>query len=176
MESLKYKITEDDYMKILRSDNYNYVYNKNLNTLIRWGKDKNDNPMWAPFGPEYVIVEAKGMKLELFTVAMDTLNANRTITTVNLLGLVEPCDGYKIQYCLDRGMVPIFNINLENEEEAGFFSAYVDNKGIVKPVSSYSEGIDILEVDNFFKQIWYSNMFKTYRYYKLQEKACNSIQ
>lgn len=176
MESLKYKITEDDHMKILHSENYHYVYNKDLTTLIRWGKDKNDNPTWAPFGPEYIIVDTTNMSMELFTVIINTLNTNRTITIVNLLGMVEPCDGYKVQYCLDQGITPLLNINSETNEEAGFFSAYVDNKGIVKPVSSYSEGVDIISVNNFYTDIWQSIPFRKYRYEKLQEKACNSIQ
>ena len=169
MEPLKYKITEDDHMKILHSENYNYVYNKNLMTLLRWGTDKNDNPTWAPFGPELIIVDCKDMSMELFTVIVNTLNTNRTITTVNLLGLVEPRDGYKVQYCLDQGIAPLLNINSENTEEAGFFSLYVDNKGIVKPVSSYSEGIDIMQVNNLYTDIWNSILFKKYRWERLSE-------
>jgi len=176
METLKYKITEDDHMKILHSENYNYVYNKDIMTIIRWGKDKNENPVWSPFGPEIVIIDCKEMSMELFTVVVNTLNANRTITTVNLLGLVEPCDGYKVQYCLDQGIAPLLNINSEIKEEAGFFSLYVTNNGSVRPASFCSEGIDIMSVDNFYKDIWQSILFKKYRYEKLQERACNSIQ
>ena len=168
--TLKYKITEGKYTKILHSDGYNYVYNKNLKTLIRWGADKKDNPIWAPFGPEHVDINIKDMSMELFTVIIDTLNTNRTITTVNLLGLVEPCDDYKVQYCIENEITPLFNNTLDNEEEAGFFSLYVDNKGIVRPVSSSSEGIDIMSVSNFYTDIWQSVLFKKYRWQKLQER------
>ena len=172
---LQYQITEDEHKKTLTSVGYNYVYNKDIGILISWGRTKEENPVWCPFGPTYAIIDVTNMSMELFTVIIDTLNANRTITTFNLLGLVEPSDGYKIQYCLDKGIVPRWDRNLETEEEAGFFSVYVDSTGIVRPVSSYSEGIDILSVDNMYNDLWQSTLMKTYRYKKLQERACKDI-
>lgn len=176
MEPIKYKITEDDHMKILHSENYHYVYNKDLITLIRWGKDKDEDPIWSPIGPELVIVDTTDMSMELFTVILNTLNTNRTITIVNLLGLVEPRVEGMADYCIELGITPLFTNPLEDKEEAGFFSLYVDSKGIVRPVSSSSEGVDIMSVENFYRDLWQSDVFKKYRYIKLQEKACNSIQ
>jgi hypothetical protein len=169
METLKYRITEDDHMKILHSKEYNYVFNKDLTTLLRWGKNKDDNPIWAPFGPEVIIVDVNNMSMELFTIIINILNTNQTINTVSLLGLANTQDGHKVQYCIESGLTPLLNINIESEEEAGLFSAYVDNKGLVKPISSYNEGIDIMGVNNFYIEIWNSNLFKKYRWEKLQQ-------
>ena len=175
MGTLRYSITEDDHKKALTSEYYNYVYNKDLNVLLRWGVNTKDNPMWSPFGPDYIIVDIEGMSMELFSVVVGTLNANRTITTVNLLkGLVEPCDNYAMQYCINQGVVPLFNLNSETIEEAGFFSAYVNNEGIVSPVSSYPGGIDILDIDNLLTDLWNSELFMTYRWEQLNNRNKNN--
>ena len=86
---LQYQITEDEHKKTLTSVGYNYVYNKDIGVLISWGKTKEENPVWCPFGPTYAIIDVTNMSMELFTVIIDTLNANRTITTFNLLALTK---------------------------------------------------------------------------------------
>lgn len=168
--SLKYQIQETEILKSLTSEEYNYVFNKELLTTIRWGKTKQENPIWAPFGPEYIIVDVQDMSMETYTILLDVLNANRTITIVNLLNVVANKHNAHILHTFAQDLIPISERDLENPEEAGLFSLYVDNKGIVKPVSECSEGIDILSVNNFYVDVWQSPLFKKHRWEMLQRR------
>lgn len=51
------KLIESDNAKILRSDSYNYNFNKNNGLFIRWGKTVDENPEYSPFGPEILDCE-----------------------------------------------------------------------------------------------------------------------
>lgn len=50
-------IAERDEFKMLRSPNYNFVFNKKTGFFARWGKTKEDDPQWSPFGPEILDLE-----------------------------------------------------------------------------------------------------------------------
>jgi len=51
------KIVETRNEKLLRSENYNYAYNKNTGFFARWGKTPQDDPQMSPFGPEILDLE-----------------------------------------------------------------------------------------------------------------------
>lgn len=48
MKDRKMKILENNTKKIVMSKDYNYIFNKNNGIFIRWGKDKEDDPLYAP--------------------------------------------------------------------------------------------------------------------------------
>lgn len=50
------KIFDEKNFKVCVSDNYNYLFNKNTGLFIRYGKDKNDDPQYAP-APEILDIE-----------------------------------------------------------------------------------------------------------------------
>ena len=52
-----YTLFEDDTNKIVRSENYNYNFNKNTGLFARWGKTLNDDPDFIPFGVEIADIE-----------------------------------------------------------------------------------------------------------------------
>ena len=52
-----YKIEDNGKIKILRSPEYNYAFNKVNGRFMRWGKTKNDDPNFCPFGPEIADIE-----------------------------------------------------------------------------------------------------------------------
>lgn len=54
-------IREDGQYKIVESDNYNYFFNKKTGLFLRWGKDKNDDPIYAPM-PEILDLEISAGK------------------------------------------------------------------------------------------------------------------
>ena len=168
--TLNYQIREEENLKVLTSEEYNYVFNKENLTLIRWGTTKQDNPVWAPFGPELVIIDVNEMSIELFTIVLDISNAGCTITTANLLNTEASKHMAHVSYTLDKSIIPISELNLEQPIETGLFSLYVNNKGIVKPASTCSEGIDIMSVNNFYKDVWQSPLFKKYRWELLQRR------
>lgn len=47
---------EDENVKIVRSKEYNYNFDKNTGFFVRWGKTKEDDPIIAPF-PEILDIE-----------------------------------------------------------------------------------------------------------------------
>jgi hypothetical protein len=51
------KITENNEWKLVRSENYNYNFNKKSGLFMRWGKTKNDDPEFSPYGPEILDIE-----------------------------------------------------------------------------------------------------------------------
>ena len=51
------KIVENDKIKALKSPSYNYIFNKQNGFFIRWGKNKEDDPQFSPYGPEILDLE-----------------------------------------------------------------------------------------------------------------------
>ena len=44
-------------IKVLESADYNYVFNSSSGFFARWGKTKEEDPTWSPFGPEIMDIE-----------------------------------------------------------------------------------------------------------------------
>ena len=54
---MSYKIAENERFKFLRSEEYNYNFDKQTGLFQRWGKTKDDDPDYSPFGPEIMDLE-----------------------------------------------------------------------------------------------------------------------
>lgn len=52
-----FEIREGKDVKILKSENYNYFFNKKNGLFIRYGKTPDDDPNLSPFGPEILDLE-----------------------------------------------------------------------------------------------------------------------
>jgi len=50
-------IMDIEKFKILRSENYNYMFNKENGFFARWGKTKEEDPDFSPYGPEIADIE-----------------------------------------------------------------------------------------------------------------------
>ena len=50
-------IYESKDVKVFRSSNYNYDFNKTNGFFARWGKTEEDDPQWSPYGPEILDIE-----------------------------------------------------------------------------------------------------------------------
>jgi MoaA/NifB/PqqE/SkfB family radical SAM enzyme len=48
---MKYSIKENEEVKFLRSDVINYNFDKKTGLMMTWGKTKEDDPSFSPFGP-----------------------------------------------------------------------------------------------------------------------------
>lgn len=57
MKHSSYEIVENDSLKILKSDVINYIFNKVNGVSAVWGKTKDDDPEWCPFGPLIADIE-----------------------------------------------------------------------------------------------------------------------
>lgn len=53
---MKFKVIENDNEKTVRSEKYNYNFNKKTGFFARWGKTENDDPLYAPM-PEILDIE-----------------------------------------------------------------------------------------------------------------------
>jgi MoaA/NifB/PqqE/SkfB family radical SAM enzyme len=58
------KIHENKNWKILNSPNYNFLFNKNTGFFARWGKTKDEDPEYSPYGPEIADIEISSANLE----------------------------------------------------------------------------------------------------------------
>lgn len=52
-----YKVYDDKNIKVFSSKIYNYVFNKNTGLFIRYGESNDDDPIFSPFGPEFLDIE-----------------------------------------------------------------------------------------------------------------------
>lgn len=50
-------VSETPTKKIVRSKTYNYNFDKETGFFARWGKTKEDDPLFSPFGPEILDIE-----------------------------------------------------------------------------------------------------------------------
>ncbi|MCK9597194.1 radical SAM protein [Candidatus Pacearchaeota archaeon] len=50
-------LSDSSEMKIFRSKNYKYTFNKKTGFFARWGRNSEDDPSFAPFGPEILDIE-----------------------------------------------------------------------------------------------------------------------
>lgn len=54
---MEYKLLENNLYKLLRSEEYNYNFDKRSGYFQRWGKDKNHDPQYSCVGPELADME-----------------------------------------------------------------------------------------------------------------------
>jgi hypothetical protein len=52
-----YVLEESDKIKSIKSENYNYIFDKTSGVFARWGKTAKDDPEWSEFGPEIADIE-----------------------------------------------------------------------------------------------------------------------
>lgn len=50
-------LLENKNKKIFKSNNYNFIFDKNSGFFARWGKTKEEDPQYSPFGPEIADIE-----------------------------------------------------------------------------------------------------------------------
>jgi len=54
---MKCEIAENSESKALKSEHYNYTFNKETGFFARWGKTKEEDPLFSLFGPEILDIE-----------------------------------------------------------------------------------------------------------------------
>ena len=122
-------------LKVVKSKNYNYIFNYKDGFFARWGKTKKDDPEFSPFGPEIADIEistichgidkpcdfcykgntpkGKYMSLETFKKLFHKLPI-KTLTQAafgigDIDGNPDMWDIFK--YCRKHGIVPNITIN-----------------------------------------------------------------
>lgn len=80
MKDKEAAVYESKSVKVFRSEDYNYNFNKTTGFFARWGKNEEDDPQFSPFGPEILDIEVTtkcsgpGNKLCTFCYKSNTPN------------------------------------------------------------------------------------------------------
>lgn len=125
-------IRENDDFKAAISENYNYVFSKTDGTFYRWGKEKNIDPAFSPYGPELLDLEisangcpnncrfcykgntnapATNMTLETFKKIFHTFPKTLTQIAFGITGVQTNKDFIPMmEYARGFGIIPNFTL------------------------------------------------------------------
>jgi len=126
-------IKENKDVKICRSRDYNYNFDKRTGLFMRWGKTQEDNPQYSPFGPEILDLEisvngcpnkcrfcyksntplpATNMSLETFKKILNKMPKVLTQIAFGITGIQTNPDFIPMmEYCREVGIVPNFTLS-----------------------------------------------------------------
>lgn len=144
------KIYENENMKMVSSEKYNYMFRKSDGYFLRWGETKLDDPNFSPFGPEIADIEittsckgpgkklcsfcyksntpnGKNMSLDEFKLLLDKLP--KTINQV-AFGADAQCESNPdiwgmMAYCREKGVIPNITVADISDETADNLMKYV---------------------------------------------------
>jgi MoaA/NifB/PqqE/SkfB family radical SAM enzyme len=146
--------------KMCVSKNYNYIYAKIPGTFIRWGKTKDDDPEYSPFGPEIADIEistvchgiggkpckfcyksntgnGKNMSFETFEKIFKNLPPTVTQIAFGIGDLDANPDLFKIfEHCRKRGVIP--NVTINGDRLSEFYTKKISYLCGAVAVSRYS--------------------------------------
>ncbi len=128
---MKYHLAESTQIKRVRSKHYNYDFSKLTGKFRRWGKTLEDDPVWAPVGPEILDVEIStvcsqgcqfcyksntgrgyNMSLETFKQVLGKMPSTLTQIALGIGDLDANPDLWAImQHSRDEGVIPNITIN-----------------------------------------------------------------
>ena len=127
-------IREAGNFKLLKSDGYNFIFNRTTGLFVRWGNDLADNPSTSPYGPEILDMEissgqckgnckfcykgngsrlpANNMSFETFTEIFDSLPKTLTQIAFGITDVNTNPDFWKIMnYTRFNGVIPNYTTN-----------------------------------------------------------------
>ncbi len=134
MKLNKYEIRERKNLKFVKSPEYNYIFNSENGFFARWGKTKEDDPQFSPFGPELLDVEisticsngcswcyksntstGKNMSFSTFKKILYKIPRNLTQIAFGIGDIDANPDLWKIfDYCKSKNIIPNITINGNN--------------------------------------------------------------
>lgn len=126
-------LTNNLQTKVFKSEEYNYIFNRNNGFFARWGKTKDDDPEYSPFGPEILDIElsticsrgcsfcyksnsfkGKNMSFDTFRSIFDRFPSTLTQIAFGIGDIDANPDLWKImEYCRGKGIIP--NITISGE-------------------------------------------------------------
>jgi sulfatase maturation enzyme AslB (radical SAM superfamily) len=131
----KAQILVSDTHRVLKSEDYNYVFDMRTGQFARWGKTQKDDPSWSPYGPEIMDIEisegegcplscpfcykgnkkgdkATNMSLETFKKIFATFPKSITQIAFGITSVGSHPELFDIfQYCRDNKVIPNVTIN-----------------------------------------------------------------
>ena len=138
-------IIENEKTKFLRSENYNFNFNKVSGYFERWGKTLEDDPDFSPFGPEILDLE---ISTSVRPKDLHLYDKSRLVYDGGCLGNCSFCyksNGHHPTYnmnmdefikVLQAMTMPIITIELKNGEkkEYQFYDLIKTKDGIKKAI------------------------------------------
>lgn len=133
-DGVEYLVLEGESVKVCyaRDDSYHYLFDKGNGNFVRWGVDKNDDPLYCPAGPEMLDLEIsvngcpnncpfcyKGnndqppynMTFETFKTVFDKIPKILTQVAFGITGVQTNPDFLKMMwYCRENGVIPNFTL------------------------------------------------------------------
>lgn len=139
------KIFENDKVKCVRSEEYNYNFDKTNGMFVRWGKTVDDDPTHSPYGNEILDIEVsticnglgtscawcykgntgvgKNMSLETFKCIIDKIPKNVGQAALGIGDIDSNKDLWDMmKYSRSKGIIPNITINGYNLKDE-----YVEN-------------------------------------------------
>ena len=129
------KVLENDKYKTLSSERYNFVFNKKTGFFARWGRTKEDDPVYSPYSCEIVDLEVsticskgckfcykgntakgKNMSFEVFKRIIDKLSDDKVACQIALgIGSIDACPELwkMMEYSRAKGIIPNITVNGE---------------------------------------------------------------
>jgi MoaA/NifB/PqqE/SkfB family radical SAM enzyme len=127
-------ILDTGAIKAVKSESYNYVFNKETGFFARWGKKQEDNPSFSPYGPELLDIElsvngcpnqcpfcykentnraATNMSLETFKEVMSNIPKTVTQVAFGITGIQTNPEFFDImRYTREElGIIPNFTMS-----------------------------------------------------------------
>ena len=130
---MRYQVAESPDTKMLRSDKYNFNFNKHDGFFMRWGETYEDNPRFSPFGPEILDLEisvngcpnncpfcykgntnqpATNMSLEDHNKIIDIMPKTLTQIAYGITGVQTNPDFIEMmKYARSKGIIPNFTLS-----------------------------------------------------------------
>jgi MoaA/NifB/PqqE/SkfB family radical SAM enzyme len=122
-------------LKAVQSRNYNFIFDKVTGEFCRWGKTKDDDPQYSPFGPELLDIEVstvcngtgtpcafcykangprgKNMSLDTFKTVLSKFDLNILTQIAFGIGDIDanPDLFAMFRHCRENGIIPNVTIN-----------------------------------------------------------------
>jgi MoaA/NifB/PqqE/SkfB family radical SAM enzyme len=198
------KIHDSDIRKIVKSDKYNYIFNKKSGLFIRWGEEADDDPEYSPLGPEILDVEISSggcesgkragckfcyktnisrevhhMTLPEFIHVLDIMKPNLTQVAFGITSVEANPDFYAMcEYCREKGVVPNFTLSGMDPiwETPEKLQPFIDITGSMA-VSAYASDTNPEQLKQCLEQAFSlsSNKRNTYIHFMLSEETVTYI-
>jgi len=125
-------VEDNSAIKRVVSTSYNYTFNKDTGTFVRWGKTLADDPQFSPVGPEILDIEisvdgcpnscrfcyksntpkpATNMSFNTFKSIIDMMPKTLTQVAFGITGIQTNPDFIRMmEYCRKIGVIPNFTL------------------------------------------------------------------
>lgn len=129
----RYLLIDGEEAKLVRSPEYKYNFDKRTGYFARWGRTLNDDPQFAPAGPEILDIEisvngcpngcrfcykgntpqpATNMTFETFKAIIDKFPKTLTQVAFGITGIqTNPDFICMMEYCREIGVIPNFTLS-----------------------------------------------------------------